>query len=48
LFDAEMTKMGSKLDDAQKAFQALTGTRTNMLDRQFAKLDDVPALPELS
>jgi DNA recombination protein RmuC len=46
LFDAEMTKMGSKIDDAQKAFQALSGTRTNMLDRQFAKLDDLPALPE--
>lgn len=34
-----MAKMGEKLDDAQKQFQLLTTTRTNQLERQFAKLD---------
>jgi DNA recombination protein RmuC len=44
-----MSKMGEKLDDAQKQYHLLTTTRTNMLERQFAKLDslsteDQPAL----
>ena len=37
-----MSKMGEKLDDAQKQFHLLTTTRTNMLERQFAKLDSLP------
>ncbi len=36
-----MSKMGEKLDDAQKQFQLLTTTRTNQLERQFAKLDSL-------
>ncbi|PZP39202.1 MAG: DNA recombination protein RmuC [Pseudomonas fluorescens] len=38
-----MGKMGEKLDDAQKQYQLLTTTRTNMLERQFAKLDTLPS-----
>lgn len=41
-----MTKMGEKLDDAQKQFHLLTTTRTNMLERQFAKLDNLPTETE--
>lgn len=41
-----MGKMGEKLDDAQKQFQLLTTTRTNMLERQFAKLDSLPTEQE--
>jgi DNA recombination protein RmuC len=37
-----MEKMGEKLDDAQKEFHKLTTTRTNMLERQFSKLDSLP------
>lgn len=43
-FTDEMAKMGKKLDEAQSAFHALSTTRTNMLDRKFARLDD--ALPQ--
>lgn len=37
-----MGKMGEKLSEAQKAYDQLTGTRTNMLDRAFNKLDALP------
>lgn len=37
-----MGKMGEKLGEAQKAYDQLTGTRTNMLDRAFNKLDALP------
>lgn len=43
-----MVKMGEKLDDAQKQFQQLTTTRTNQLERQFAKLDSLPSENEAS
>lgn len=41
-FTDEMEKMGKKLTEAQTAFSELTGTRSRMLDRQFAKLQTLP------
>jgi DNA recombination protein RmuC len=43
-YTGEMTKLGNRLDDAQRSFAELMGTRTRGLDRQFNKLDDI-ALP---
>jgi len=36
-----MDKMGRKLQDAQKEFDALTGTRKNMLERPMLKIDQI-------
>lgn len=41
-FTDEMSKMGKKIDEAQAAFQTLTTTRSNMLDRQFNRLQALP------
>lgn len=43
-----MEKLGEKLDSARKEYDTLTTTRTNQLDRQFAKLDALPANPSTS
>lgn len=45
-FTDEMTKMGRKIDEAQNAFGELAGTRSRMLDRQFAKLQSLPQAEE--
>jgi DNA recombination protein RmuC len=42
-FSDEMDKIGKKLREAQGAFDEATGTRTRQLDRQFAKLETLPA-----
>jgi len=43
-FTGEMDKIGKKLTEAQTVFAAVTATRTNAMDRRFAKLDTL-ALP---
>lgn len=40
-FSTHMDKMGERINDAQKLFNELTTTRTNQLDRQFNKLDNL-------
>ncbi len=40
-FVESMDKMGRKLQDAQKEFDALTGTRKNMLERPLLRIDQI-------
>lgn len=40
-YTESMARIGDKLTEAQKAFDATTTTRSNMLDRQFAKLETI-------
>jgi DNA recombination protein RmuC len=40
-FVESMDKMGKRLQDAQKEFDALTGTRKNMLERPLLKIDQI-------
>lgn len=42
-FGTEMDKIGKKLREAQATFDDVTGTRARQLDRQFNKLDSLPA-----
>lgn len=46
-FSETMAKMGKKIAETQSAYDELTTTRTNMLDRQFNKLDTL-SVPETS
>jgi DNA recombination protein RmuC len=40
-FVESMDKMGKRLQDAQKEFDTLTGTRKNMLERPLLKIDQI-------
>ena len=40
-FVESMDKMGKKLQDAQKEFDALTGTRKNMLERPMSRIEQI-------
>ena len=40
-FCATLERMGERIDDARKEFEALTTTRKNQLDRQLKKIDDL-------
>ena len=40
-FVESMDKMGRKLQDAQKEFDTLTGTRKNMLERPLLRIDQI-------
>jgi len=40
-FVESMDKMGKKLQDAQKEFEVLTGTRKNMLERPMSRIDQI-------
>ena len=40
-FVESMDKMGKRLQDAQKEFETLTGTRKNMLERPLLKIDQI-------
>ena len=41
LFKEKMEGMGKKLDDAQKEYDTLISTRTNMLERPLRKIEDL-------
>lgn len=40
-YKESMDKMGRRIDDAQKEFQNLTGTRANQLERPLQKIEDL-------
>jgi DNA recombination protein RmuC len=40
-FVESMDKMGKRLQDAQKEFDALSSTRKNMLERPLLKIDQI-------
>ncbi len=43
-----MDKMGKRIDDAQKEFLNLTGTRTNQLERPLKKIEDLRSNNQLT
>ena len=51
-FLKSLEKMGKKIDEAQKEFNALTSTRRNQLERPLRQIEDLRRqkgiLPELS